>query len=42
MTKRQETPPLILAVDDDRTMLMTLEAKLNKIGENKKIKKWRK
>ncbi|MEM6338918.1 MAG: response regulator [Pseudomonadota bacterium] len=32
MTTRVETPPLILAVDDDRTMLMTLEAKLNKHG----------
>lgn len=32
MTKRQETSPLILAVDDDRTMLMTLESKLDKNG----------
>ena len=32
MSTREEIPPLILAVDDDRTMLMTLEAKLNKHG----------
>lgn len=32
MSTREEIPPLILAVDDDRTMLMTLEAKLNKQG----------
>ncbi len=32
MSTNEEIPPLILAIDDDRTMLMTLEAKLNKQG----------
>jgi DNA-binding response OmpR family regulator len=32
MAPQKELAPLILAVDDDRTMLMTLDAKLSKLG----------
>ena len=32
INKQKQTLPLILAVDDDRVMLMTLEAKLKEIG----------